>query len=104
MEMGISPAWTIYESPLGPLTVLVGPAGVTDVRFPEPRAPQLDPAARRELPAVTGQLDEYFAGERRQFDLELELRGDPLRRLVWARLREIPYGTTVSYGRSEGVV
>ncbi len=102
MEMGISPAWTIYESPLGPLTVLAGPTGVTDVRFPEPRPRRLDPAARRELPAVTGQLDEYFAGARRQFDLELDLRGDPLQRLVWARLREIPYGTTVSYGELAG--
>jgi methylated-DNA-[protein]-cysteine S-methyltransferase len=104
MEMGISPGWTIYESPLGPLTVLAGPGGVTDLRFPEPRTSRLDRVERREMPAVTGQLDEYFAGERRQFDLELDLRGDPLQRLVWARLREIPYGTTVSYGELAGQI
>jgi len=54
------------------------------------------------MPEVHAQLDVYFAGERRHFDLELDLRGTPLQMLVWERLREIPYGTTTSYGELAG--
>ncbi len=44
------------------------------------------------------QLEEYFAGERREFDLPLSLSGNPFELRVWAELRRIPYGETVSYG------
>lgn len=44
------------------------------------------------------QLREYFAGERREFDLPLALEGAPFRERVWRELRKVPYGTTVSYG------
>jgi methylated-DNA-[protein]-cysteine S-methyltransferase len=93
--------WTVYESPLGPLTVSAGPGGVRSVHFPR-RGPRLDERLRRPLPEVTGQLDGYFAGERRAFELDLDLRGAPLQMLVWERLREIPYGETVSYGELAG--
>ncbi len=89
--------WTIYESPLGPLTVSGGPAGIGRVHFPG-RAPHFDEAARRPMTEAIDQLEEYFAGEREVFDLALDLGGSPLQRLVWARLRQIPYGSTVSYG------
>jgi len=44
------------------------------------------------------QLDEYFAGKRRRFDLPLAPRGTEFQRRVWRALTEIPYGETVSYG------
>jgi methylated-DNA-[protein]-cysteine S-methyltransferase len=44
------------------------------------------------------QLAEYFAGAREEFDLPLQPMGDEFRRRVWAELRHIPYGDTVSYG------
>jgi methylated-DNA-[protein]-cysteine S-methyltransferase len=44
------------------------------------------------------QLDEYFAGERREFDLELDLVGTNFQRRVWEALLTIPYGETRSYG------
>ena len=50
------------------------------------------------MPAVAEQLDAYFAGERRDFDLPLDLRGTPLQVAVWRALLEIPYGETASYG------
>jgi methylated-DNA-[protein]-cysteine S-methyltransferase len=93
----MSTAWTVYESPLGPLTVTAGPGGLTGINFPG-RSPRIAEAARRPLLRVTDQLDEYFAGERRAFELELDLGGTPLERAVWAQLRQIPYGATVSYG------
>jgi methylated-DNA-[protein]-cysteine S-methyltransferase len=89
--------WTVYESPLGPLTVSGGPEGIGSVHFPG-RSPRLDEAARRPMTEAVDQLDEYFAGERKAFDLPLDLAGSPLQKLVWARLRRIPYGLTISYG------
>lgn len=44
------------------------------------------------------QLDEYFAGNRTQFDLPLLLEGTDFQRKAWATLCNIPYGETVSYG------
>lgn len=95
--MSVPTGWTTYESPLGPLTVIAGRAGITNVHFPG-HAPRLDQAGHRAMPELVGQLDEYFAGERRAFDLSLDLRGSPLQQRVWAQLREIPYGATTSYG------
>jgi AraC family transcriptional regulator of adaptative response/methylated-DNA-[protein]-cysteine methyltransferase len=50
------------------------------------------------LDQLERQLREYFQGERREFDLPLELDGTPWQRKVWGALLEIPYGATTSYG------
>ena len=44
------------------------------------------------------QLDAYFAGELRDFDLDLAPSGTPFQLSVWRALRAIPYGATASYG------
>ena len=88
--------WTVYESPIGPLTVAQGPNGLTDLNFPG-RA-SLSDAEKAPLPEVTEQLDAYFAGELREFDLPLDPHGTPLQKSVWRALLEIPYGKTASYG------
>ncbi len=96
-------AWTVYESPLGPLTVVGSGDRLSALHFPgrEPELPQSrrDPGAL--APAVR-QLEEYFAGARRQFELDVELRGNPCKQAVWRELRAIPYGTTVSYKEIAG--
>lgn len=89
--------WTIYESPIGPLTLVMGGRGLTDLNFPG-RLRVADEAAKRPLLEVTEQLDAYFAGERREFDIPLDLQGTGLELEVWRRLLEIPYGETTSYG------
>ena len=93
--------WTIYESPVGPLTLVAGPEGIRYIRFPGAAAA---PAAgsRGPLPALAEQLDAYFAGELRSFDLDLDVRGNPLQLLVWRQLLEVPYGTTTTYGDLAG--
>lgn len=48
---------------------------------------------------LRSQLDEYFAGERRGFDLSLDPTGTEFQKRVWAALADIPYGETTSYGR-----
>ena len=88
--------WTIYASPVGPLTLIAGPAGLTGLHFPG-RGPEPDGRRQRAMPEVTAQLDAYFAGELRAFDLALEMRGTALQREVWRRLLDIPYGETESY-------
>lgn len=44
------------------------------------------------------QLDEYFAGERKKFDLPLKPIGTEFQKKVWSALRKIPFGVTKSYG------
>jgi methylated-DNA-[protein]-cysteine S-methyltransferase len=89
--------WTVYESPIGPLTLVAGPGGLTDLNFPgRLRVPA--GAVRKPMPEVAAQLDAYFAGELQDFDLPLNLRGTPLQVAVWRALLAIPYGETASYG------
>jgi methylated-DNA-[protein]-cysteine S-methyltransferase len=64
------------------------------------RAPAIDPAWVRDQPGfgdTSAQLEQYFAGERTEFDLPLAPRGTEWQRLVWSALLEIPYGETASY-------
>ncbi len=68
--------------------------GWFDRHFGGPAAPGWNPVLRR----ATAQLGQFLAGERREFDLELDLRGTPFQIEVWTRLRSIPFGETRSYG------
>ncbi len=90
--------WDVYESPIGPLTLIARDGGLRRLLFPR-KGQRLSEELRRprELAAAREQLEQYFAGERRQFDLPLETVGAPSLRRVWEELRQIPYGTTVSY-------
>lgn len=78
------------------------------VHFCPDGAPELEPLPRRvvETPLLQEaeeQLNEYFAGVRREFDLPLAAKGTPFQQAVWAQLRKIPYGEvrtpTVSWRR-----
>jgi methylated-DNA-[protein]-cysteine S-methyltransferase len=95
--------WSTYESPLGLLTLVAGPRGLRAISFPGGGAPfEERDEGTRDLGAfaeVTGQLDEYFSGVRRTFDVTLDLdQGTPFARSVWAEIARIPYGSTTSYG------
>ncbi len=52
----------------------------------------------RAFAALRTQLEEYFAGTRRDFDVGVRARGTVFQRAVWQALRTIPYGHTSSYG------
>jgi len=72
--------------------------GLRAILFPGARA---EPDWRRRprgFADVKQQLIEYFAGERRDFDLELAPSGTRFQLAVWKALRKIPYGETISYG------
>ena len=83
--------WDVYESPIGPLTLIAGQAGLRGLWFPG-KTPAPPEAMRAPLPEVTEQLDAYFAGELRAFEVDLDMRGPELDREVWRRLLDIPYG------------
>lgn len=88
--------WTSVPSPIGPLGVASTPDGLVAIRFGGPPGPvDGDPPED-----VAGQLDEYFAGARTTFDLELAVpKGTEFERAVWRRIAAIPYGETLTYGR-----
>ena len=97
---------TIVDTPIGPLTVVRDEDGITGVYFPhhwtrpDPAAfgARVEAAADRGFDRIVAQLGEYFAGERREFELPLTPRGDPAAQRVWKLLAEIPYGRTTTYG------
>ena len=95
---------SVYRSPLGPLTIVAAADGrLRCIRFPNEGERPGEEGGGATGRAIA-QLEEYFSGERRSFDLELELSGTPLQMAVWERLREIPYGETISYGElTEGL-
>ncbi len=101
--MNVSPGWTTLESPIGLLTVVAAGERITHIHF-DGHAPRLPEAARQPLREPVEQLEQYFADQRRAFELDLDPRGTPLQRQVWQRLLKIPYGETSSYGEVAGAV
>ena len=93
-----APRWTIYESPIGPLTLIAGPDGLSDLNFPGRKEPSPE-IEKGPLPEVAEQLDAYFAGELQAFDLELDMQGTDLQKAIWEELTRIPYGETLTYGQ-----
>jgi methylated-DNA-[protein]-cysteine S-methyltransferase len=89
-----------YESPIGRLVlecdgdVLIGIWLPHERRHGRNDADDVPPA----LKETASQLDEYFAGERTNFDVRMELDGTDFQREVWMELSRIPYGETISYG------
>jgi methylated-DNA-[protein]-cysteine S-methyltransferase len=94
--------YTIVESPLGGLLAARDEIGLTHLYLPSGRhsAPPRPGWVRDDaaFADVRTQLDDYFAGSRRSFDLPLHPAGSPFQQRVWAALQEIPYGETASYG------
>lgn len=89
------------ESPIGVLTLAGESNRLRHVRMIEQTyEPNRDGWAHDDsaFTDVVEQLDEYFRGERQEFDVELDLVGTEFQRTVWAALQTIPYGETRSYG------
>ncbi len=94
--------WHEFDSPVGRLLLAGDGDSLIQVCFqsgPHPRQPADDwIAAAAPFRLAIRQLGEYFAGERRRFELPLAPQGTEFQRRVWRALTEIPYGKTVSYG------
>ena len=55
--------------------------------------------SHRFIDEMVSQVREYFDGARKEFSLQLDLKGTPFERSVWDQLLKIPYGSTRSYGQ-----
>lgn len=91
------------KSPVGPLLLAGDADGLRMVHFASgrrPKSPERD-WVENETPFrdVKQQLQEYFAGKRKDFELPLVLEGTEFQLLVWRNLQKIPYGETISYGQ-----
>ena len=106
-------ASTTVDTPLGPLTLMASPQGlrivgwegeavgvVSDGGSPlSGSVPVADRSSATEiLRAAATQLEEYFRGLRKSFDLPLDPPGTPFQRSAWEVLRTIPFGHTMTYG------
>jgi methylated-DNA-[protein]-cysteine S-methyltransferase len=86
------------DTPIGPLTLVASAAGLREIRWPGAPHSDLPGGATPPLEQAATELDEYFAGRRRGFDVPLDLVGTPFQLRHWASLAAIPYGTTTTYG------
>jgi len=99
-----------YKSPVGRLTLVASARGLRAILWPNDdprRVPGVADAKKGTSPiieATIGQLDEYFAGTRHEFDLPLDPEGTEFQHRVWQVLRSIPYGETMSYGEQATVL
>jgi methylated-DNA-[protein]-cysteine S-methyltransferase len=94
--------FTLHASPVGELMIAGDHDGICGLWLAGQRgAPTPDRAWRKDTRAFDGarrQLDEYFAGRRRTFELVLSPRGTAFQCAVWRELVQIPFGATRTYG------
>lgn len=95
---------TTLSTPVGTLRLLASSEteAITHVLFSKrSRLPSFDdvPTSGSAFVDAAQQLDEYFAGERQEFDLSIHQTGTPFQRAAWNALLEIPFGQTRTYGQ-----
>ena len=95
--------YRIIESPIGPLTLAGRGSTLMHLRMVdqthEPDLAGWEPADPDAFADVVSQLDAYFAGTLRTFDVDMRSDGTEFQRRVWTALQTIPYGETRSYGQ-----
>ncbi|HEY2770953.1 MAG TPA: methylated-DNA--[protein]-cysteine S-methyltransferase [Solirubrobacteraceae bacterium] len=95
--------YTTFHTPIGELLLAGDDSGLRILSMQDATRPRrIGPDWQRDdasFAAARQQLEEYFAGSRETFELELSLRGNPFEQRVWAELLKIPYGETASYGQ-----
>ncbi|HEV7606896.1 MAG TPA: methylated-DNA--[protein]-cysteine S-methyltransferase [Steroidobacteraceae bacterium] len=93
----------MFDSPVGRLSLVATDRALVALvwrRSEQSRVPfdqAIENADHPVLRETVRQLQEYFSGQRRTFELELEFRGTDFQRRVWSALRTIPYGETRTY-------
>lgn len=96
---------TTIDSPIGELTLVAEGGALAGLYMEQHRhRPALDTFGPRQpehpvFATVELQLKEYFARQRREFDVPLHFAGTPFQCRVWTELNTIPYGETITYGQ-----
>ena len=102
-------AYDLADTPLGTLLLAATPEGLCRISFDPDPEQELDALARtfglrvlrspRPLDEARRELDEYFEGGRREFDLRVDLRPLPeFQRVVLTELARVPFGSLETYG------
>jgi methylated-DNA-[protein]-cysteine S-methyltransferase len=96
-----------WESPIGPLTLVASERGLVKLQFGadlkrHPKATWI--YSDEKLSPCRRELEQYFAGRRRDFTVRLDLRGTDFQMRCWNALLRIPYGETRSYAEQARVV
>lgn len=91
-----------HQSPLGALLLAASDRGLRGLYFERHKYFNGPGDWRRDsehphVRAAARQLDEYFDGRRRRFELELDLQGTPFQQAVWRALQALPFGDTTTY-------
>jgi len=95
--------YTVYTAPIGALYILEKDGAIIEVKFDDESflvKEQRDRFKQEDTPVLKEakkQLDEYFKGDRKVFDLPLKQAGSPFQEQVWEALSTIPYGESKSY-------
>lgn len=93
----------IYYSPVGILKIKISDEHVSEILYSDEKSETSDDAielsseSKKILEKTISQLDEYFAGKRKTFDLPIKQTGTGFQQKVWDELMNIPYGKTISY-------
>ncbi len=85
-----------YESPIGLAQIEGTDEGITSIRIVEIPVNETE-YITDEMKKCLVQLDEYFSGERKNFDLNIIFEGTEFQKSVWKAIAKIPYGKTVGY-------
>ncbi|HBR03236.1 MAG TPA: methylated-DNA--[protein]-cysteine methyltransferase [Ruminiclostridium sp.] len=88
-----------YQTGIGKIGIAENQGSITDIFFGSEKVPRdilLEETSL--LREAAGQLQEYFLGKLRRFDLPLSPEGTAFQKSVWRALCEIPYGETRTYG------
>lgn len=97
-------AFKTMKSPVGDLKLVASEKGLAAILWPndDPKRVRLAPLVEQlnhpVLAETERQLEDYFKGKRRSFDLPLDFAGTDFQKSVWQALLRIPYGQTRSYG------
>jgi len=94
----------LYNSPLGIIKIKISDIYINELTFLNEEEEQiqnetieLSTGDKKILQKCIKQLDEYFSGDRKIFDLPIQQKGTPFQQNVWNKLIQIPFGKTISY-------
>ena len=87
-----------YKSPIGTLYIVEENEKIIEIRYENEKEEVLEKNTKI-LEKAVQELEEYFKGKRKEFDIPLNPKGTEFMKKVWKELQKIPYGKTTSYGK-----
>ena len=87
-----------YKSPIGTLYIIEENEKIIEIGYENEKEEVLEKNTKI-LEKAVQELEEYFKGKRKEFDIPLNPKGTEFMKKVWKELQKIPYGKTTSYGK-----